>query len=231
MWPGQLRYQFYNRRHIGNNPLKRWSQHAGSEPAQGWYGNAVDIFDPTDSYDSSLLDEVHAFLQTNRAQFRIRVILWRVASHHDHIHVDTWPKMADEWWRRPPPSGPVLTVEPDGTRHDTYATNQTPKEEDMPFLPLKLGDGMGDREFKRSDVAAIQAMINRAYQAGLETDGIYGDATASAVATHLGGDGDSFYGNLYDDLHAALVQSMIDKADSDTLRRGDVVQLGNPPSG
>ncbi len=78
---------------------------------------------------------------------------------------------------------------------------------DMPFLPLKLGDGEGDRVHKRSDVAAIQAVLNRAYtlMPPLTTDGIYGEKTARAIRTHLDGDGSSFYGNLYDDLHAALV--------------------------
>lgn len=233
MWPGQLRFEYYSRRHIGRNPLRPWSQHAGSEPARDWYGNAADIFDPRDAVDSDLLDEIFLFLNANRSPFRIRTLLWTKRTghknHRNHIHVDTWPKMADEWWRRPPPSGPVLTVETDGTRYDTYATDK-PEEADLPFLPLKRGDGTGDREFKRSDVAAIQAMINRAYDETLETDGIYGDKTADAIAEHMDGDGEAFYGNLYDDLHAALIQRAINQADQDTLRRGDVVQLGNPPS-
>ncbi len=122
-----LRYEFYNRRHIGSNPLRRWSQHAGSEPARGWYGNAVDIFDPEDNHNSALLDEVHAYLQQNRSVLRIRTILWRVKNHHNHIHCDVWPKMADEFWRRPPPKGPVLTINDVGTQADTYD-----EEDEMP---------------------------------------------------------------------------------------------------
>lgn len=70
----------------------------------------------------------------------------------------------------------------------------------MTFLPVREGDGFGARTFKRSDVAAIQAMLNR-LGAGLTEDGKYEASTVTAVKTLLGGDGKSFYGSLYDDLH------------------------------
>jgi len=137
MWPGSLTFQFYNRRHIGSNPLKKWSQHAGSEPERGWYGNAVDIFDPTDSYDSALLDDVHAYLQQNRERLQIRTILWRVAHHHDHIHCDTWPKLADEFWRRPPPKGPVVTISKSGKVSNSYEEDEVPQFTDEEAEQLK----------------------------------------------------------------------------------------------
>lgn len=80
------------------------------------------------------------------------------------------------------------------------ATGIAYHEEDDVFLPLKEGDGIGDKVAKRSDVAAIQAMLNR-LGAGLTEDGQYGTDTVTAVKTLLGGDGKSFYGSLYDDLH------------------------------
>jgi hypothetical protein len=119
-YPDRLRFGTYNRRHIGSNPLRPWSQHAGSEPAKAYWGNAVDIHDPADGYDSALLDEVYAFLNANREALRIRVLLWRVKNHHDHVHVDTWKKMADQPWYRPPPKGPLVTIDEDGTEHDTF---------------------------------------------------------------------------------------------------------------
>lgn len=80
-----------------------------------------------------------------------------------------------------------------------WKTLMTFEEDDMPFLPVNEGDGVSD-EKKRADVAAIQAMLNRAYDAGLASDGKYGPKTAQAVAGRWGGDGKSFYGNLFDDL-------------------------------
>jgi len=53
--------------------------------------------------------------------------------------------------------------------------------DDMPFLPIKRGDGSGVRAFKRSDVAVIQSLLNDVYNTGLVEDGVYGDRTADAV--------------------------------------------------
>ncbi len=127
-FPG-LRFQFYNPRHIGGNPLRRWSQHAGSEPERGWYGNAVDIFG-----DTATLDAAAHYLETHRTRLRIRVILWRVKSHYDHIHCDTWPMMKDSPWYRPPAKGGKLVTWLDDakTEADTFDV-----EED---IVLKEGD-------------------------------------------------------------------------------------------
>lgn len=107
-----------------------------------------------------------------------------VHPHNDHIH---WEQTKE------------------ASRDLTYANIVSvlgpPKGEQMPFLPVKYGD-------KSSDVAAIQALMNRAYKAGLQTDGIYGDRTAQAVAKYLPDSGDpagkSFFGNRFDDLMWAL---------------------------
>ncbi len=55
------------------------------------------------------------------------------------------------------------------------------KEEDMAFLPLKHGDGLEGREFKRSDVAHLQSKLNDVFSEGLVEDGRYGDLTAGVV--------------------------------------------------
>lgn len=169
-WPGLLRFEFYNRRHIGNNPLRRWSQHAGSEPARGWYGNAVDIFDPADSWDSLLLDDVNAFLSLSRSRLHVNELLWRVKAHHNHIHTSTWPKMRDVPWYRPPPKGKLVTVGKDGTISDTFAT-----DDQLEDIVLKKGDS--------SDLVAwYQALLNSAGRVPpLTVDGDFGSATESAV--------------------------------------------------
>lgn len=73
-----------------------------------------------------------------------------------------------------------------------------PKEEDMALLPMRKGDGTGSRESKKSDVAWVQRMLNRAYGAGLTTDGNYGPKTSAAIAKYLPDpnvNGDTFTGN------------------------------------
>lgn len=81
--------------------------------------------------------------------------------------------------------------------------------DDMPLLPMSHGDGIGSRDFKRSDVAWIQTMLNDAFGAGLKTDGQYGDATAAAIAKHLpdrsNPAGTVFFGNRMDNLMRAFV--------------------------
>jgi len=77
------------------------------------------------------------------------------------------------------------------------------------MLPLKLGDGTGDRIAKRSDVAAVQGLLNIAGKtvAGyvpLLSDGRYGPKTADAVQAVLGTEGSDVGGNLY----AALIRAV-----------------------
>lgn len=192
MWPGQLRFEYYNRRHIGNNPLRRWSQHAGSEPDRAWYGNAADVFDPKDSYDSRILNEVHAYLDANRTELRIRTLLWRVKNHWNHIHVDTYPKLADAAWRQPPPKGPVVTFNEAGEKLDTY-------EDDMPQFTEE------EAEELRELVAGLKARDSSGW--GLATNGV-----------------DLIRKERQLPLHEP------EPAGRDVLKRGDIVQLGNPPS-
>lgn len=70
----------YNRRYIGGTVI--WSQHA--------YGNALDIMVGYKNYAAG--DVIYAFLAKNKEALGIRTLLWRVTAHHDHIHVDFWPR-------------------------------------------------------------------------------------------------------------------------------------------
>lgn len=131
-----LLYGVYNPRHISSNPLKPWSQHAAAEPAKKFYGNGIDIVHEDYGYSTSpdhqvLLDETFDYLNSHRAELGVRQILWRVRSHFNHIHVDFWPKMADEFWRRHPTKGGKVVVRyEDGTKGDTYDILPSPEEED-----------------------------------------------------------------------------------------------------
>lgn len=85
LWP-QLIFQRSNCRPIAGTDT--WSQH--SWPG----GNARDVFGPDMSPSRSsqaLLDKVYAHLRYHRYVFKIKVILWRVAGHWDHVHLDPWP--------------------------------------------------------------------------------------------------------------------------------------------
>lgn len=77
-WPQLVDLGYYNRRKI-RPPSSAWSQHA--------YGNAQDL-----GGDVQRLDLVAAWLDANRRRLNIRTLLWRVANHFDHIHVDFNPK-------------------------------------------------------------------------------------------------------------------------------------------
>jgi len=91
----------------------------------------------------------------------------------------------------------------------------------MTFLPLTKGDGLDeDRLHKRSDVAVVQALINRAFGTmRLIEDGVYGVNMSSRIV-ELGiqdsqagpdtamGKGELFtgsmFGRLIDKVHARL---------------------------
>ena len=92
----------YNRRHIAGTYT--WSQHA--------WGNAVDITSPANrkprvaenELHMAYLDEVYDWIRANSQRLEVRVILWRRASHWNHIHVDFYPRQTG--------TPPVLTGDP-----------------------------------------------------------------------------------------------------------------------
>jgi len=64
-------------------PPAPWSYHA--------WGQAWDI-----TGASSTLDRVYAYLDANRARFRIQELLWRVPNHYDHLHVAAGADRTDQ---------------------------------------------------------------------------------------------------------------------------------------
>lgn len=85
VYPG-LRAGIYNRRKIANST--KWSQHS--------WPNALDLFftnyGDTSPEHQAQLNHVYAYLKAKEDELQIRVLLWKVARHYDHIHVDFWPK-------------------------------------------------------------------------------------------------------------------------------------------
>ncbi len=126
----------YNCRHIGSNPLRSWSQHAGSEPDRKYFGNALDITHKDFGYTVTpahtiWLRKVYGFLRS------LNVIDQLLgpgdAGHANHVHVSTWPKMKSNFWYKPPCKGGALVViYEDGTTGDTF-DDPLDKEEEMDY--------------------------------------------------------------------------------------------------
>ncbi len=172
------RYGQYNcRRRNGWN----WSQHAGSEPSKGYRGNAVDIVHRLHGYGDTTpehqawLDEVHAFLVTNRDALELNELIWRKRNHYDHIHTSAWPKMHDAGLYKPPcMGGDLIVIYEDGTRGDTFGSPAPPPP------PPKLPEDDMTREDNQTtpewvgnlSEATIQAMFDSGLQEGDASYGI-----------------------------------------------------------
>ncbi len=186
-----LLYGVYNPRHIGSNPLRPWSQHAAAESAKGYFGNGIDIVHIDYGYSDdprhqAELDKVYAYLDAHRDELGIRQILWRVRSHFNHIHVDFWPKMADEFWRRhPTKGGPVVVRYEDGTLGDTYG-GLLPAPPPPPSNMDDMFCAFGDTDSE--NVRYWQRRMNRV-GGGLTVDGGYGKKTQASVVALADGDG------------------------------------------
>ena len=94
-FPG-MRFGRFNCRAISGSST--YSQHS--------WNNARDLYPPLGiSYPSTeytlWLDHVATFLRSNMESLNIRVLLWQVRNHYNHIHIDFWP----QGWETPPCAG------------------------------------------------------------------------------------------------------------------------------
>lgn len=149
----------YNRRKISGTDI--WSQHS--------WGNANDFH--VDDLMSG--DLVYDFLNTNRTALGIRVLLWRVPSHFDHLHADYWPKGIGT-----PPLSPALKgsfLYSDGRQVRDYI-RKVPKEASGVEVEnvLKRGDS-------GNAVKYYQTAINKGGFGPVTVDGAFGPATEQAV--------------------------------------------------
>jgi hypothetical protein len=176
------RFGRFNCRHISSNPLRSWSQHAGSEPATGSYGNALDIshqahhgkVNPT---HTAWLKAVYRFIRNHQTEFKVDQLLGPGdAGHDNHVHSSTWPKMKSNWWYKPPCKGGTLVViNKDGTTGTTFGTPPPPN----------MGDDMA---FRRNDTGFSITRMQEAILAWNPhalplwgADGDYGAESEAAV--------------------------------------------------
>ena len=144
-FPG-IRFGRYNCRRISGSTT--FSQHA-------WPGgNARDIYAPVNHPDpADFLDRVDTYLEHNTQPLSIRLVLWRVQHHYDHIHADFYPTGHDippcaggrETWRY---SDGIIVEE-----HDPDPENGYYEEAETMFV--KQGDHSMAVEYWQNHLAYI----------------------------------------------------------------------------
>jgi hypothetical protein len=149
------RFGRFNCRHISSNPVKSWSQHAGSEPGKRFYGNALDITHQAWGYSShpthqTWLRQVRAFLDARAVVLQIDQLLSPGdKAHADHVHISTFPKMKSNWWYRPPcKGGRLVVINQDGSTDSTFGDVVPPPpppnmEDDMALRRNDTGNAVG----------------------------------------------------------------------------------------
>ena len=189
-WPNP--FSVFNCRHIGSNPRRPWSQHAGSQKAPDgtvliYRSNALDVMRlPGDTIAQPgtphQLDAIYRWLVTNRERLGIRSILWRVSGHWDHIHVDFHPRMYDAPSYVPPCAGGtrLIVIYPDGTRDDKFVLWSYGDDPGQPE------DGMIAKTSPREQIRDLQRMTNGFGYTDengepLVTDGVWGPRTQHVV--------------------------------------------------
>ena len=169
------RFGRYNCRHIGSNALRSWSQHAGSEPALKYFGNALDITHRDFGYNvtavhTAWLKQVYGFL---KPLFIVDQLLGPGdAGHSDHVHVSTWPKMKSNFWYKPPcKGGKLVVINEDGTTGDTFGTlappPPPPEEEEMVERSDKADDGLAVHAVNFQKAIDVGVMSNHTQPGGV----------------------------------------------------------------
>lgn len=177
---------FYSYRHMRHDNSMPWSVHAWAMALDiNWLENPAGDKLVTD-IPQAMIDDLLAVRTVSGA----RVFRWGgdwdwdgISTDHSYVDAMHWECVA----------------------HPLDLATGINHVEDTVFLPIREGDGIGDKTAKRSDVAVVQAKLNR-LGAGLTTDGRYGATTKAAVVKYLGTDGSSVYGSLYEKLDWLVIQ-------------------------
>ena len=176
------RFGRYNCRHIGSNPLRSWSQHAGSEPDLKYFGNALDIWHvdhkppgkPADSSPAhqAWLRQVRGFIMFNFGALIDQMLgPGDNAAHANHVHCSTYPRMKSNWWYTPPcKGGTLIVINEDGTTDDTFGDPPPP-----PPPPIMEDDMALRRNDSGNAVKKLQRGLLAWNSAALPEDGADGD--------------------------------------------------------
>jgi len=128
------------------------SQHS-SYSATSYDSNAIDVmgaplgWDLTYKETQEYLDTVYAGIVGHEAAWSIRKILWRVADHYGHIHIDYWPTCLEPKWcgRRIVPrwaysdGETFLSTDPE-PENGRYDGPTTPEEPDMTYEQFRAAE-------------------------------------------------------------------------------------------
>jgi len=119
-FPG-IRFGRVNCRFISGSTT--YSQHSWNNARDLYPPLGIEYLTSNDGWYREWLDAVWAFIEENQEALNIRVKLWQVKSHYNHIHVDFWPR----GWSTPPCAGgsprykyPNGDVESTATLINTY---------------------------------------------------------------------------------------------------------------
>lgn len=124
-FPG-IRFGRYNCRKISGSDT--WSQHSWNNARDIYPPSGIEYLTSNDGEYRDYLDEVDEFLLEYKEALNIRVHLWQVRNHYNHIHVDFWPR----GWALPPCAGGSPRYKyPDGTYETTARLLNTYEEVDM----------------------------------------------------------------------------------------------------
>ena len=132
-FPG-TRFGRYNCRPISGSST--WSQHSWNNGRDIYPPKEISYADNREEYQA-FLDEVNQFITENFEALNIRIRLWRVKNHYNHIHVDFWPR----GWSAPPCTGSASRYKyPDG--HEEPIARLLNKYTGEEVMPREVFEGL-----------------------------------------------------------------------------------------
>ena len=165
-YPDLPRIQTTNCRRISGSST--WSQHS--------WANAADIFPVTKDQG----DTIYARLLSHFGR-HIKVILWQVRDHFDHIHVDTWPTGIGT----PPCAGGSLQVRhKDGSTGSVFTDDIAKEVDGMEFI-IQVLKGQNGAFYKSLQAKTGVPAGNAAYWGSDYTGTKPNDAEWRAAADDL----------------------------------------------
>lgn len=174
LWVKDVLQEAFPDLYFGHYNCKKWP--SGNYSQHSW-PNAGDLTNKKYGYsihpdNQAYLDRVYQYLKDNEDNLSIRLILWRVKDHFNHIHIDFWP----EGVQYPPCAGGTLRYRYESGRivngdpgpangmNETNDPRPTPPPDDegdyiMPTLKLWAGYNSKGKGHLRVSVKALQVML------------------------------------------------------------------------